>query len=244
MAIVHAVIIISAVSIWEILAHFSFVSPLIISSLEQIISFGEKNYNVVLANLPDTLTEIGVSVAITIPLGIILGVVIGYYYVLDSVFTPLLTALFAVPSFIFYPLFIVWFGLGIWSKVALALSVAFFPLTLNTITGVRTIDRTYIRFARSLGLSSFATMRRIVLPLASPAILDSIKISLAFIIVGVIVSELLGGFGGLGVLIAQFQSEIYVPGVYFVVLFVFLIVIIAILVSTYFEYVAKKRVIA
>lgn len=242
LVLIHSVIIFSAVGVWEALADLHLISPLIISSIERILAFGMRYSGSVVANLPYTLEEVAISIILVLPLALFFGLIIGYYSSVDNVFTPVLTALFAIPAFIFYPLFIVWFGLGTWSKVALAFSVGFFPLILNVSTAVRTVDRTYVRYARSVGLNTLGTMRKIIVPLISPAILASFKVSVAFIIVGVIVSEMLGGYGGLGVLIAQYQSELLTPMVYFVVSFVFLIVIATIFAMGYLESIVKRRI--
>lgn len=240
--VIHVAIILGVAGVWEAIANSGLVSRLILSSIQSIVSFGGDYYPTVLANMRPTFIEIGYSIALVLPLGIVLGVVFGYVNTLDRVFTPILTAAFAVPSFIFYPLMIAWFGLGTWSKVALAFSIGFFPLILNTIVGVRTINRTYIDFARSLGLRKFGIIRRIIIPFATPTIIGSIRISLAFIVIGVIVGEMLGGYDGLGTQISRYQNELVVPGVYFVVLLVFLIVVALLVGMGYLESMIKKRI--
>jgi NitT/TauT family transport system permease protein len=239
-SLIHVAIIFSFFALWELVTRLSLISPLVLTPLEKIVAFGMANYGAVLANLPPTFFEIAVAIAIVVPSGIILGVLIGYLYIPNRVVTPVLLAAYAIPAFILYPLYIVWFGLGSGSKIALACTLGFFPIVLNTIAGMNSINRRYYLFARSIGLSSSSMIRKLLIPLALPSILTGLKIGIALVEIGVVGSEMLGGFSGLGLLIAEYQGLLYISGVYFVTAVVAAIIVLTVVALQYLVYVTRR----
>ena len=115
-----------------------------------------------------------------------------------GIFSPLMMGFFAIPLITFYPLFIVWFGIGPASKIAFAVMTGSVPIALNTMDGVRMIDQGFVQLTRSIGASTAQSYLRIYLPLALPAILSGLRIGTSLVVIGVIVCEMLASVDGIG----------------------------------------------
>src|SRR5213083_2698234 len=112
------------------------------------------------------------------------------------------------------PLFLLWFGLGIWSKVALALTLVFFVMFFNTYQGVRDAERVLIDNVRMLGATERQLVRHVLIPSALTWIFSSLQTSLGFAMVGAVVGEYLGATRGLGYIIAQAEGTFDTTGVF------------------------------
>src|SRR3954468_7606420 len=113
-----------------------------------------------------TVTEIVKAYVIAVVAGILVGFLVTRSKNLVRIFEPLLTGMFAVPLTLFFPLFVVFFGIGPESKVAYAATQCFFPIALNTIAGFANVDELYLRASRAMGASSLAQFRYVYLPAA------------------------------------------------------------------------------
>ena len=120
----------------------------------------------------------------------------------------------AVPRVVLAPLFLLWFGLGIWSKVALAVTLVFFVMFFNTYQGVRDADRVLIDNVRMLGASERQLVRHVLIPSALTWIFSSLQTSLGFAMVGAVVGEYLGATRGLGYVISQAEGTFDTTGVF------------------------------
>ena len=152
------------------------------------------------------------AAAIAIPLGMLLGWYPRMRYALD----PFVTFLYATPRIVLLPLFIIWFGLGIESKIAVIFLGAFFAVLINTTAGVRNLDSQLIRVARSLGGGDLQIFRTIALPGSVPFILTGLRLGLGHALIGVVVGEYVGAQHGIGktMMIAgqTFQSAVVFAG--------------------------------
>jgi NitT/TauT family transport system permease protein len=120
----------------------------------------------------------------------------------------------AVPRVVLAPLFLLWFGLGIWSKVALAVTLVFFVMFFNTYQGVRDADRVIIDNVRMLGATERQLVRHVLIPSALTWIFSSLQTSLGFAMVGAVVGEYLGSARGLGYVISQAEGTFDTTGVF------------------------------
>jgi NitT/TauT family transport system permease protein len=127
----------------------------------------------------------------------------------------MLTSLFAVPMITWYPLFMVWFGIGSTSKIAYGVASAFFPIAIATINGLRGADRKFVQFGRSIGASSTTITFRILIPLALPSIVAGLRIGVSLAIIGVVVAEMISSIGGLGFIITSSRNMYATGEVYF-----------------------------
>jgi ABC-type nitrate/sulfonate/bicarbonate transport system permease component len=134
--------------------------------------------------------------------GVILGVLIGWYKRLEMITAPFTSALYATPRVAMVPLIIIWFGIGMWSKVFIVFISAFFPILINTIGGIQAIDRDLLKCARSFCATDRQIFTTVAIPGAVPFILTGIRQGVALGLIGVVVGEMFGGSQGIGFMVA------------------------------------------
>jgi NitT/TauT family transport system permease protein len=165
-------------------------------------------------HLATTLEESLLGLALGAAAGISLGFSLGRSPVLAQIFDPYIKMLNAVPRVVLAPLFLLWFGLGIWSKVALAVTLVFFVMFFNTYQGVRDADPVLIDNVRMLGATERQLVRHVLVPSALTWIFSSLQTSLGFAMVGAVVGEYLGATRGLGYVISQAEGTFDTTGVF------------------------------
>jgi len=149
-----------------------------------------------------TLNEIWQAYSIAVVAGVAVGFMVSRSRALVRIFEPVLTGMFAVPLTLFFPLFVVFFGIGPESKVAYAATQCFFPIALNTIAGFASVDDLYLRASRAMGASSLAQFRYIYLPAALPITVTGLRIGFFICIAAVLGAETLAALNGIGKSIA------------------------------------------
>ena len=159
------------------------------------------------------------------------GVVIGFWFarkpLLAAVFDPYIKAANALPRVVLAPIFALWLGLGIWSKVALGVTLVFFIVFFNVYQGVKEVSPTVLANARMLGMNDRQLMRHVYWPSALSWMFSSLHTSVGFAVVGAVVGEYLGAAAGLGYIIQQAEGVFDVAGV-FAGMFVLAVFVIAI----------------
>ncbi len=171
-----------------------------------------------LAHFWVTLSEALLGFLIAGAAGIILGAIIAQFRVVEQTFYPYLVALQTLPKIAIAPLIIVWFGFGISSKIIVAATVAFFPVLVNVIVGLKTIDPAKLDLMRSLRASRWQTFRLVTFPNALPFVFAGLDIAIVFSVLGAIVGEFVGAQRGLGNLILQFNFSLDIAGVFAVLI--------------------------
>jgi NitT/TauT family transport system permease protein len=166
-------------------------------------------------------TPLGVSASafaigllLAIVAGLPLGILLGRSTTLNAMFDPFITAFNATPRLVFLPLLMLWFGIGMWSKVAVVFLGAVFPLLINTYEGVRNSDRLLINVVRSFGAGEWDIARLVVVPNALPFIVVGLRLAIGRAVLGVVVSEFFGSRDGLGVMMVRAASEFKVDIVF------------------------------
>jgi ABC-type nitrate/sulfonate/bicarbonate transport system permease component len=149
-------------------------------------------------DLKTTLGELLIAFAISVTGGITLGYLISRSPYWIEVFDPLFAAIYSIPIILFLPLFVLFFGLGPPSKIALGASISFFPIVINTIAGFAHVDRLFVTAARSMGASNYHLFRHVLLPAASPVILTGLRMGFTTALLSIIGSETLASLAGLG----------------------------------------------
>src|SRR5260370_28528471 len=143
--------------------------------------------------------------ALAFALGAASGIVLGFGLAraprLGALIDPYIRVLNALPRVVLAPIFLLWFGLGIWSKVALGITVVFFIVFFNTHQGVRDVDPVVVNNARMLGASEWQLVRHVLVPSALTWVFSSLRISIAFAIIAVVVGEYLAACVAVGYLI-------------------------------------------
>jgi NitT/TauT family transport system permease protein len=161
-----------------------------------------------------TLEEAMLGLVAGSALGIALGFVFARSPMVARVFDPYIKMLNAIPRVVLAPLFLLWFGLGIWSKVALAVTLVFFVMFFSTYQGVRDASPVLIDNVRMLGASERQLVRHVLIPSALTWIFSSLHTSLGFAMVGAVVGEYLGSTRGLGYVISQAEGTFDTTGVF------------------------------
>jgi NitT/TauT family transport system permease protein len=156
-----------------------------------------------LNNFGVTFTEIALGFAVGATLGIVLGVAIGQSEFLERVAYPYVVAFQTVPKVAIAPIIVVWFGYGLWSKVVITATIAFFPLLANTIVGLRSAPRDQIEMLRAHTATEWRVFRMVRLPQALPFVFAGLDIAAVLSVIGAIVGEFVGAKAGLGYLILQ-----------------------------------------
>jgi NitT/TauT family transport system permease protein len=145
-----------------------------------------------------TASETMLGFAIAVVVGVGLGTVLGKVPWLERVLNPFIVATQVVPKVALVPLFIVWFGFGMTSKVIIAAVLAFFPILVNTVLGVKSVDRGHREVLLSLNASTWQSVTQLEFPSALPYILTGMEMGVVLSIIGAVVGEYLGGNQGLG----------------------------------------------
>lgn len=164
-------------------------------------------------------------------IGAVAGVVMGFWLarreLMAAIFEPYVKMANSMPRIVLAPIFALWFGLGIWSKVALGVTLVFFIVFFNVYQGVKEVSPTVLANARMLGMNDRQLLRHVYLPSALSWVFSSLHTSVGFALVGAVVGEYLGSAAGLGYRIAQAEGLFDVTGVFsgMLVLVAFVIVI-------------------
>jgi NitT/TauT family transport system permease protein len=161
-----------------------------------------------------TLEEAALAFAIGASAGIVCGFALARSPRLGALADPFIRVFNALPRVVLAPIFLLWFGLGIWSKVALGVTVVFFIVFFNTHQGVRDVDKSVIDNARMLGASEWQLTRHVLMPSALTWVFSSLHISIGFAVIAVVVGEYLGSSRGVGYLISQAEGVFDTTGVF------------------------------
>jgi NitT/TauT family transport system permease protein len=158
--------------------------------------------------------EFAVGYVIACVLGIALGLAMASSATVKQALQPWVSGLYATPTIALAPLFILWFGIGIWSKVIVVITLVLFPVTINTEAGLRTTSERLIEMLRSFGATRRQIFVKLSLPSAVPFILAGLKLGIGRGLIGVVVAELFGSRAGLGNLISQSADAFNMPDLF------------------------------
>ncbi|MBI1203796.1 MAG: ABC transporter permease subunit [Rhodopseudomonas sp.] len=193
-----------------LLPPFFFSNP--VDVVKQIVAWFATG--VIWKHLYVTLVEAMLAFAI----GSVGGVLVGFWFARQprtaAVFDPYVKAANALPRVVLAPIFTLWLGLGIWSKVALGVTLVFFIVFFNVYQGVKEVSPTVLANARMLGMNERQLMRHVYWPSALSWMFSSLHTSVGFAVVGAVVGEYLGAAAGLGYLIQQAEGVFDVAGVF------------------------------
>ena len=156
------------------------------------------------------LVGLGLSIIVGLPLGLLMG----RSATLEQLLDPYVTAANATPRIVFLPLLILWFGIGIWSKILIVFAGAVFPLLINTYVGVKNVNRVLVNVVRSFGANEWQVMKIVVLPNSVPYIIVGLRLAIGRAILGVVVGEFFGSSHGLGYMIASAATNYKVDVVF------------------------------
>jgi len=202
---------------WEFAAAQKMVDPLMTGRPSGIASYLWRELFVtgsLLRELGWTMLSVSGAFVLASVLGLLVGMVFVANRFLDEMLNPIFTALNAMPRIALAPLFLLWFGLGIASKVAIGASLTFFIVFYSTLAGGRSVSQDHITLARTLGASGTQIFRLFTFPSAVPVIFNGLKLGLMFSLFGVVGGELLASENGLGQVLAVLASAFNTDGVF------------------------------
>jgi ABC-type nitrate/sulfonate/bicarbonate transport system permease component len=151
--------------------------------------------------LPDlrvTLGELATAFVLATATGTVAGYLISRTRYTIRVFEPLLAGIYSIPIILFLPLYVLFFGLGPASKIALGCTIGFFPIVLSTVAGFGNVDRTLVTAARAMGASDYQMFRYVLVPAALPVILSGLRLGFTVTLLSIIGSETIASLAGLG----------------------------------------------
>ena len=207
---------VTVLAVWQTLVSLKILDPFFVSRPSDIVARVVQwiASGSLWGHLAVTLEESLLGLLVGAAMGISLGFSLGRSPLLAGIFDPYIKTLNAVPRVVLAPLFLLWFGLGIWSKVALAVTLVFFVMFFSTYQGVRDADRVLIDNVRMLGATERQLVRHVLIPSALSWIFSSLQTSLGFAMVGAVVGEYLGSTRGLGYVISQAEGTFDTTGVF------------------------------
>lgn len=224
-SLIRYAILLALVALWVLVTAMEWVKPIQLPPPSGLWAAWQADGSRFLDAFALTAAEIAVAIAIAWPLGIVVGAVFGTLRAVSAAASAILGSLFAIPAIILYPLFIAWVGMGPESKILFGVIAGFFPIALNTLSGVRQVDQSYVTMARAMGASRLQVFYRVVLRLALPSVISGLRIGTALIMISVVVSEMLASFGGLGYMIAYHRTMFDTGHVYLGILMALLTVL-------------------
>jgi NitT/TauT family transport system permease protein len=212
--------------LWEI-ASGRWIEPFLISSPSRIFMSMITGFH-----SGDLLQHTWVTfleIAIGFPLGAVTGIALGYCFgrsrLLAELFEPIIIALNGIPRTAVAPLFIVWLGIGLWSKVGVVFLLTFFLNFFNTYTGMRQMDQEYVDLARLMRVKGWKLTFKVIFPAISPYVFTGIRTSIPFAVIGAIVGEFIAATEGIGFFI-RLSAGIFKTADVFVGIIVLMIMVI------------------
>ena len=195
-------------AVWEAVARAGMVSSLILPSLSSILQTAVVKFPLLMQMSAITVTEFLLGFGLSVAVGLPLGALIVYSRPLETAFYPMLVAFQIVPKAALAPIFIVWLGTGLSSKVLIAFAISFFPVVIDTVVGLRSAQPETIHLLRSMGGNPFQVFWYVRFPNALPAIFGGLKVASTLAVVGAIVGEFVSAEKGLGYLVLVANGEL------------------------------------
>jgi NitT/TauT family transport system permease protein len=202
--------------LWELASRYLVANALflagpwqIVRAIVELARTGELWRHIAISSL-----EFAIGYVIACLLGVICGMAMAGSATLKRVMQPWISGLYATPTIALAPLFILWLGIGIWSKVLVVITLVLFPVAINTEAGLRTTSERLIEMLRSFGASPRQIFFKVSLPSALPFILAGLKLGIGRGLIGVVVAELFGARAGLGQLISASADAFNMPDLF------------------------------
>jgi ABC-type nitrate/sulfonate/bicarbonate transport system permease component len=192
-------------AMWQLSAALHWVNPLYSSSPKEIIV---RAYHFLpssegLNDMKVSAEEFAVGIACSIVVGVVFGLLMGWYTVLEETLGLALNIFYSLPLVALAPIVVLWFGIGLISKIVVVFVASLFPILVSTLSGVKNVDRTLVNVARSYNASRLDLWRTILLPAAVPSVITGIRLGMATGLIGVVVGEFISAQAGIGFLISQ-----------------------------------------
>lgn len=204
-------------AVWEAAPALGWIDPLFTSSPTRVVAAGAELFSTgeIWPDIKVSATEFLWGYLAAIVVAVPLGLLIGWYRRAQYFFGPFIDMMNAVPRITFLPILVLWFGIGIWSKLAVVFLGAVIPVTIATASGVRTNEQRFLRVAKSFGASPLKMFTSIILPGTLPFIFTGLKYGAGRALLGVVVGEVYASTAGVGHVIADAGNTLQTDVVFF-----------------------------
>jgi len=196
---------------WEVYVQAFGVSRIVLPGPIDILNASIKNWPVLLRETWPTFLESLLGFALAVVIGVPVAVCVANSRILNLTLYPILIATQSVPKVAIAPIILVWFGLGLQSKLVIAFLVAFFPIVVDTAAGMRATPLGLLELARSLRASPMQIFAKVQFPAALPFIFAGAKVAVTLAVIGAVIGEFVGSVGGLGNLLLTANSQLDSP---------------------------------
>lgn len=193
-------------TVWQLVSSLGIVDSFMLPSPVQVVSAFISEFPALMEHSVITLTEAFLGLFIGILFGFVMAVLMDHFEILYKAFYPLIVLTQTIPTVAIAPLMVLWFGYEMTPKVILIVITTFFPITVGLLTGFKSIDKDSVNLLRAMGAGRLEIFRYIKLPGALPQFFSGLRISASYAVVGAVISEWLGGFGGLGVYMTRVKQ--------------------------------------
>ena len=180
-----------------------------------------------LANLSMSLTTLAIGFCLAAFIGVVLGLLMGRFRAIEHFLDLYVNALMSAPTTAFVPVLILWFGLGMESRIAVVFLFAIFVIIINTMTGVKQVDTVLVDMARSFGAREREIFFKIMLPAALPAIMAGLRLGMGRAVKGMVTAEMLLTLTGIGAMIMQYGSSFATDSLFAVIITILMIALVA-----------------
>lgn len=206
--VVRTVIVFAFLLVWEFCARKKLYNPFFTSYPSEILKDMVEFYKsgALAKHTAITLTEAFLGLLYGTIIGIVTAIIFGYFSTLGKIITPIITAISGIPQLTLAPVYVLWFGLGLSSKIFLAALMVFFNVFFSTYNAIKNIDKKLIESANLLGASNIRTLRTVVIPTCMPWILSGVRSGVGSALIGAIIGEYIGASGGFGWMITYSTS--------------------------------------
>jgi NitT/TauT family transport system permease protein len=200
--------------VWEALIRVLHVSLFVLPAPSDIGASFHDNARILIYAAVVTAQEVAVGFLLSVVVGIALALVIVRFRLFGRALYPLIVLFQTVPKVALAPIFILWFGYDLMPKVLLIMVIAFFPITLDTLVGLQSVEQSFISLMRSVGARETDILLRVRVPHALPHLLAGMKVAITLSVIGAIVGEFAGASAGLGYVIQFASTQLDTPLVF------------------------------
>lgn len=198
-------VLILALVLWEVVVDLTNTPEYLVAKPSQMFSATANNFSLLMNQMVPTLVEVVLGFACSVAIALPIAIFIVYSRAAGRAVYPLVVASQVVPKVAIAPVFVILLGTGLFPKLILAFLIAFFPVVINTVTGLQGVDPEMLEMVRSMGAGRPKAFAKVRFPCALPSIFAGLKIAMTLAVVGAVVAEFVGASKGLGysLLVAQ-----------------------------------------
>jgi ABC-type nitrate/sulfonate/bicarbonate transport system permease component len=204
--------------IWDALVKINNVPSWLLPSPSAILQSIYINIDLLASHSVTTLVEVILGFLIALIIGLLLSSMITLSSTLEKSFYPLIIASQTIPIIVIAPMLLVWVGYGLLPKIIVVALISFFPIVVNTVDGMKSIDKDLERLFKTMGASKWDIFRKIQIPNSLPYIFSGLRVSISISVIGAVIGEWVGSSEGLGYLMIrskpQFQTELVFASIF------------------------------